>query len=645
MPRMTLYKPEILKQILRQAGWISIMYFIALFFIFPFQILRRRWEQVNDAGFYGGGPSPENPLLGYEFGIQYFFTLIVPLLMGIFLFRYLQNKGYSDFLHSLPLKRLQLFLLHIGTGTVLILLPLLLTGTLLGFLLVTGDMEVLYGWGDIGEWIGITTIIAVLIFSVAVFVGMLTGMSLLQGIVAFILLVLPQALVTLVTSNLVFYFDGFTPGYYTSTFSDRYSPVIQLFSDQLGETKKIVLFFYVLAALIFFGIAYMLYKYRPLEMAGQAVSFPKAAPFFQYLIIFCFMMVGGIYFASGVWSSWNWLLFGYIIGSLFGFLVTQMLLEKTWRIFSMRALRNYVIFAAISAIVIFVVQLDPTGYEERVPAFEEVESVYMGDHNYWGNNSATGAENMTQTENILRVMNVHEHLIEEASGDEEGRSLFFEYELQDGEKVARSYVLPAGFNRENYLKQVYESREYKEMNSPIFHLPQEEVVSVEMNGGQGASYEISDRGSIAAFYERMQEDIYSRTYREMTAPHVFGTDVFLHVQGQGMSGEVSQVKVTVNDENTIAWMKEEGIYEQVFLKAENVKELKVVTFSDVPAGDYYEQFRQSVGEGENTETVTDTERIREILTSSIQDGPARKMVGVYYNSPMNTPVDVYGLRE
>lgn len=644
MPTRTLYKPELFKQILRQAGWISIVYFIALLFIFPFQILRRQWERENSGGLYGASESSGNPLLGFEFGFQYVFTLIIPLLMGIFLFRYLQNQGYSDFLHSLPLKRLQLFLLHVGTGAGLILLPLLLTGALLGLMLVTGSADVLYGWGDIGEWVGVTMIIGILIFAVSVFVGMLTGMSLLQGIVAFIFLVLPQALLALITSNLVFYFDGFTPGYYVSTFSEKYSPVMQLFSDQLGETEGIVLFFYLLAALLFLVAAYILYKFRPLEMAGQAVSFPRSAPFFQYLIVFCFMMVGGVYFASGVWSSWGWLIFGYVVGSLFGFLVTQMLLEKTWRIFSLRALKNYLVFAGISALVIFIVQFDPTGYEERVPDLGDVQSVYMGDHNYPGNNEARGGESMTETENILRVMNVHKYLIEETSDNDEGRSLFFEYELEGGERMSRSYVLPPDFNREEYLKEVYESREYKEMSSPIFQIDPETVSSVELGGGQGSSYEITDRESIAAFYEHMQEDVYNRTYRGMTGPHVLGSQVFLQLgTASGNRGNMTQIEVTDHDENTIAWMKEEGIYNQVFVQAESIEELKIVTFPDIPTGDYYEQFRQRVEEGENVETVTDTERIREILTSSIQHEPAAKMVGVYFNDPTGMPMNVYGM--
>ncbi|SDJ80246.1 DUF6449 domain-containing protein [Salimicrobium halophilum] len=648
MRKKTLFKAELLKQVLRQTGWVSIAYFIALFFILPFQVLRRTGEDGIGYPVYPESlPEGMNPLFDYGYGLQYPFVLLAPLLMGIFLFRYLQNKGYSDFLHSLPMKRVQLFLIHIGTGVLLLAVPLLLNALLLGLLLTTGDATILYEWNDIGEWTGVLLLFSLLIYSVSVFVGMLTGMSLLQGIVAFIFLVLPEALMTLVTSNLVFYFEGFTPSYYMSAFSQEYSPVIQMFSANLGSVPGMVLMFYGIATLLFLLGAYSLYRIRPLEMAGQAVSFPKAAPVFQYLIIFCFMLVGGIFFASGPWDTWEWLIFGYVVGSLFGFLVTEMLLEKTWRIFSLRTIRNYVVFAGISAIVVFVVQLDLFGYEERLPELEDIESVYIGDHNYRSTSSATMGENMTETENILRVMNVHKYLVEHTSGNKEGRSLFLEYELEDGERVARSYVLPPGFNREDYLQEVYESREYKEMSSPIFRTGPEDVKSVEFHGGEGTSYEISDAAEIEAFYEHMREDIYSRSYSQMTSPRLLGSDVILHMKGTGLSAQADteRFQVSLYDENTAAWMKEEGFYDQVFTDIEDVEELKIVTFDQVPEGDYYEEFRTRADDGEGVETISDPDEIREILSSSLFPAPAERMVGIYFKQSQSYPMDIYGLEE
>lgn len=648
MRKKTLFKPELLKQVLRQTGWVSIAYFIALFFILPFQVLRRTGEEsIGYTAYPETWPEELNPLFDYGSGLQYPFVLLAPLLMGMFLFRYLQNKGYSDFLHSLPMKRVQLFLLHIGTGVFLLAVPLLLNALILGLLLTTGEESILYEWYDIGEWAGVLLLFSLLIYAVSVFVGMLTGMSILQGIVAFIFLVLPEALLALLTFNLVFYFEGFTPSYYMNAFSQEYSPVIQLFSANPGEVPGMVLMVYGIVTVLFLTGAYWLYKIRPLEMAGQAVSFPKTAPVFQYLIIFCFMLVGGIFFASGPWDTWGWLIFGYVVGSLFGFLVTEMLLEKTWRIFSFRAIRNYVAFAGISAIVVFVVQLDLFGYEQRLPELEDIEGVYIGDYDDRSTPAVTTEENMTGTENILRVMNVHKYLLENASGNEEGQSLFLEYELEDGEKVARSHVLPPGFNREDYLKEVYESREYKEMSSPIFRTGPEDVKSVEFHGDQGASYEISDPAEIEAFYEHMREDIYSRSYSQMTSPRLLGSNVTLYRKGSDLSPQsnTEHFQISLYDENTMTWMREEGFYDQVFTDMEDVQELKIVAFDQVPSGDYYDAFRNKVENKEGVETISDQEEIREILSSSLLPAPTKRMVGIYFKQSQNYPVDIYGLEE
>ena len=63
--------------------------------------------------------------------IQYVLVIVIPVLFAIFLFRFLQMKQASDFIHSLPITRRSIYFHMIGTGIGFIILPILLTGLIL----------------------------------------------------------------------------------------------------------------------------------------------------------------------------------------------------------------------------------------------------------------------------------------------------------------------------------------------------------------------------------------------------------------------------------------------------------------------------------------------------------------------------------
>src|SRR5699024_2415665 len=118
------YKHEMMKQNFRQAGWISLIYFLVLFFAVPLNIFMHlnRFESIT---YYQYGSI-------FEIGIiQILVLFISPVLMGMFVLRYLHQKEASDFIHSLPISRTKLFWQQTGFGLVALWLPIVANGFLI----------------------------------------------------------------------------------------------------------------------------------------------------------------------------------------------------------------------------------------------------------------------------------------------------------------------------------------------------------------------------------------------------------------------------------------------------------------------------------------------------------------------------------
>ena len=129
--------------------------------------------------------------------------------------------------------------------------------------------------------------------------GMFTGISSVQGILSYILLLLPVGLLFLLLHNLNMYVYGFAYDYYYSTNLDVLSPLVRVFeslSSYSLQSSEIIAYLLISAAL--YGIGLYLYKRRQLETAGTAITFPILRPLFKYGVTFCFMLLLGSYFRS-----------------------------------------------------------------------------------------------------------------------------------------------------------------------------------------------------------------------------------------------------------------------------------------------------------------------------------------------------------
>ncbi|MDF0728516.1 hypothetical protein PY093_17920 [Cytobacillus sp. S13-E01] len=84
--------------------------------------------------------------------MQIFFLLIIPVLLAIFLFRFLQVKPLADLIHSMPINRECVFNHYLCLGVFFLLIPVLITGLVLIAGRITMDLDQLFPIKSVFYW-------------------------------------------------------------------------------------------------------------------------------------------------------------------------------------------------------------------------------------------------------------------------------------------------------------------------------------------------------------------------------------------------------------------------------------------------------------------------------------------------------------
>lgn len=513
--RTSWFNKEIVAQSLRNTGWLGIVYLFGLVFAIPLRILM---DYTRPDGSYN---QTYLNLFSIQLEIQVFLMFGIPILLAIFLFRYMQVKNASDFMHSLPIKRSSIYNHYVSMGIILLVLPILIVGLILFIMHSTMNIEYYFTPVELREWLLTTVIVAVFIFFTTVFAGMLTGISAMQGIFSFVLLIFPLAISILTAFNLSFLLKGFPHNYYIDSQFQKYSPITivdRLINDKMESTELVI---YLILSAVLYVLALQIYKIRKTEMVSQAVGFPQLKPVFIYGVTFCMMLFGGLYFGETQKSSF-WIVFGYIVGSLTGYLIAQMIVKKTWRVFT--KIKGYTVYVMTIAALFFLFQFDVTGYEKRVPEVQDIKGVYVGDgyHDFKEIEDPVFINDQkklySDPENIGAVNALHKQLIQENETNGAKDQVFILYELKDGSRLTREYKIPSKKQYASYLKPVYESLEYKEANYPLLTVDPTKVdrIRFSASGPVSKNLSVSDPTEISQILEALKEDIQNETFEEVT---------------------------------------------------------------------------------------------------------------------------------
>lgn len=529
-----------------------------------------------------------------------FFSLIAALAM----FSYIHFQSNTAMIHALPVTRNSLFTTHYLAGLTLVMLPLLISGTIL----VAGELVI--GIVQIGNsllWILVSAVFLFLFYSFAVFAGMFTGHMAAHALYFFIfnfLAVFLEDVIETVLSSLLF---GYVPP--RDSLLVLFSPIaylLECFTDfAYGRGDWLAIACYLLAGLLFTWGARAVYLKRHMETAGDVVSVQIMKPVFKYSVAFCSSALLGNIIVSlmNLGRSFTVFVVGYLIGGFIGYFAAEMLLRKTFRVF--RRTKGFIVFALIMVLLLCAINFDLFGYASYVPDARDVEIMLVSNyadeyamlalnpesynperHRYMFSNSY-GVEpparlddqliqNLKQRQGVLerpesieKAIALHRFVIRNASSlDRQDRweniyydessgfyhfNLYIAYRLKSGQIVERSYILPFVEGRtgglEDRLKELVSSDEYREKANPLLAVEPNDLISIEVFFNDNA-----DNPTILDLVTAEEREAFMMAYRQ----DILEEDPLNKFMNRKLSNTTS-IFVTFNFKENRANFEESGI--------------------------------------------------------------------------------------
>jgi ABC-2 type transport system permease protein len=631
------FNKELILQGFRSTGWLGIIYFLGLFFALPLRIIMYVSEEDN---LYRYKFFQNNNLFSWNNEILTIFAGAVPVLIAIFIFRYIQTKNSSDLFHSLPVKRGNLFYHFVGIGSFLIVLPVLLNMVILFILLPVLDLSIYFTSNDILYWAGVTILLNLVTFIASVLVGMVTGISIIHGVLSYIFLFLPIGLCLLLTFSLEKFLFGFTPNIYTESELGKLSSLTRIVLERAPLTAVEVLL-YLALIIVLFVASIFIYQRRRLEAISNPIIFPFLKPIFKYGVTFCTMLLGGLYFGE-VQISMGWTVFGYVIGSIVGYLVAEMILQKTWRVLG--SLKGYLYYVAGVAVLFLIIHFDVLGYEGRVPEASEIEKIYHGNESYMYLNEdyEVPVEFFYEKENFENIIKLHQTIIDNKSelkgNDVSGEpvSVFIAYELKSGKRIIRDYLLPAS-EYAAHLKPIYESTEYKLVNFRAMRLEASEIGKIIFSpaGIHEREVRFTEQAEIEELLTVLKEDIQNLKYEQYNEPSISNVRFDLKVQDSHYETHHS---VTASHAAVEKWLKEKESYEKAVLTGNDFEYAIILDEEIIDINEYYsltnDAMLDKINSLENTIKITNSNDLLKAWKQSEGDiGRGINIVFKFKNQP------------
>ena len=394
------------------------------------------------------------------------------VLLAMALYAYLMNGRSVGLLHALPITRGSQFAVHFTVGV------LMFTVVHLAAALISLPVQAGCGAIDMRgtlEWFAVAELTGLFYFALATLCAMITGWLLAIPVVyvgvnfvfaAFYALFafLAQAFIWGYESvGWPVWLDWLTPTVrlyqQTTTGESTLIPDTQFryYAQHLSASGWTTLLVYTAVAAALIAAAYFFYRARHSETAGDAIVFRWLRPVVLYVI----SLAGGMGLGILLWYMVSGgsmtvlvlvLVLCQIVTGLIVYFGVQMLLHKSFRVFTRRSWLGAAALTVALALICLFVRLDVFGVEKYVPDVDQIASVdvtsYSGIPSVYELSDPAGLEKATALHKaILEQGQPGDAAVEqytatpssEYTGDEAYLYFSFTYQMKDGSTVRRSY--------------------------------------------------------------------------------------------------------------------------------------------------------------------------------------------------------------
>ena len=411
-------------------------------------------------------------------------TVVFCALAAMAVFSHLYNARSANLFGSLPIRREGLFLTYYLAGLAFLIVPNVVIFLLTLAVEAAGGCVCMEG---LLFWLAVACGEEFFFYSLAVFCAMFTGHILALPVFYAIVNFLAMAVTELVVMVFQTFYHGFAGIPYWAEMVVRwFTPTVWLnenvncWTHSNWEDTALVLEIegmgtlgiYAVAALALTVCAFLLYRVRRLESAGDVVAVSWMKPVFKYGVALCAGLALGMGTMVIIGGGNVTLMIAIVIWGVAGYFAAEMLLQKSFKVF-----KKWKGAAAVTAVFIalfLVVGFDLTGFEARVPDPASVESVnvYGLEAMYFQDDGDHFAGNITDPELIRLVTLIHKAASEQGDMDGIGgagttTSLNVTYKLKNGGTLSRRYywvwILPDEVDQEGTaawaLQRIYENKE------------------------------------------------------------------------------------------------------------------------------------------------------------------------------------------
>ncbi len=431
--------------------------------------------------------------------------LVFSVVFCVRLFGYLQNRRSVDLFHSLPVGRVPMLLGRWCAGMAALAAPVLVNFLILRLVLLSAGVPPLAGEMNLWSamlWLLLMTAAA---FTFCTFLAVCSGsvmdtvlsvLGISAGFPVCVLLCVQLVQYTLPGAAFDWWFAYLPVATLLAPFPAAYLP----FAQGTVPMPAWFLPWWICVTAALLAGACLIYRRRKSEAAEDPAAFPIPKTAVRFLLTAAvgigvgFTMMGG-----GVFSFFV----GVLAGSAAAHVVVEALYARGFSTLKKSA-KWYAAFAACFLAFYGVITTGCFGYDTRVPAASEVESVSAGVVGGQRQFILSNSENRSVTlqpvlkrpESIRTVLQIHKSIIGLSRENNypyvprniSGARLTLSYRLKNGRTLVREYAFPFGPDNSLFEKNwdaITGMLEYRQKDDLVFYLQPYDMKSFTVNtGGQ-----------------------------------------------------------------------------------------------------------------------------------------------------------------
>ena len=514
---------KLLKEDLKKRTWFIVLFSLVLFIAVPvFCALRienftealDEWKMDEILNYIGPYSSP-----------IVLITIVAAIVCGLSGFYYLQSRKKVDLYHSIPARREILFAVNYVNGLLVYFIPFIINIVLSLIILRLNNLFSGTIFSAAMAGIIIHFIFYGMVYTTTIIAVMLTGNIIVSILGTGVFLVYGPVLAEIKSLFLTGFFSTYYTNYDSTETLLNLSPLgtyvntVVLYSN--GDKYQLMVIINLLITILLIGIALLLYKKRPSEAAGKALTYQVSKPIIKFMLVIPATLGGGIVFKNFVSSNSDaWYIFGLIFTVIIMHSIIQVIFD-----FDIRSIlhnkRQLLACILISAAIACIFRFDLFHYDTYIPAYKDVESMSVSiseidqDFNYFNiidgeyeyiDSADYQLDKMKLTDfkaaydlaeigikkSNKEVINSNSYM----SQNDNYYNYIVKYSLKNGRKIYRQYKIKYDDSKEQ-LSNIYSNKEYKLAHNPLNQVEKEKITNVTIRyEDEILNYEDSEKDQI-----------------------------------------------------------------------------------------------------------------------------------------------------